>query len=138
MRLSKRCQYGLKAAVCLAVHERDGYVQAWDIAEREQLPGKFLESILLALRSARILESKVGAGGGYRLARAPDQIAIVELIETLSGGAEDGIVEAMSPPSAGDRALEHVASRLSAAIGQAVGRLTVADLAAASRPVGRR
>ena len=71
MRLSKRTEYGLRAVVRLAQVWPRGYVQNKDLAEQEQLPNKFLEAILLALRRGGFLDSKVGSGGGYRLMRSP-------------------------------------------------------------------
>src|ERR1041384_6568764 len=85
MRLSKRTEYGLRAVIQLARLEPDKYVQSKDLAQQEDLPGKFLESILLALRRGGFLESKVGAGGGYRLARLPREISVGDLIRRLEG-----------------------------------------------------
>ena len=85
MRLSKRTEYGLRAIVQLARLWPQGYVQSRDLAQQEDLPNKFLESILLALRRGGFLESKVGSGGGYRLSRAPADISVGDLIRRLEG-----------------------------------------------------
>src|SRR5438874_6701918 len=85
MRLSKRTEYGLRAVVQLARLWPRQFVQSKDLAQQESLPNKFLESILLALRRGGFLESKVGSGGGYRLARAPRDIAVGDLIRRLEG-----------------------------------------------------
>src|SRR5436190_19536656 len=85
MKLSKRTEYGLRAAVQLARLWPRHFVQARDLAQQESLPNKFLESILLALRRGGFLESKVGSGGGYRLSRPPREIAVGELIRRLEG-----------------------------------------------------
>ncbi|HSV13428.1 MAG TPA: Rrf2 family transcriptional regulator [Tepidisphaeraceae bacterium] len=85
MRLSKRTEYGLRAVVQLARLEPRAFVQSKDLAQQENLPNKFLESILLALRRGGFLESKVGSGGGYRLSRPPREIAVGELIRRLEG-----------------------------------------------------
>ena len=77
MRLSKRTEYGLRAVVQLARLWPRNFVQARDLSQQEDLPNKFLESILLALRRGEFLESKVGSGGGYRLSRAPKDIVIL-------------------------------------------------------------
>lgn len=60
-------------------------MQSKDLAEQEELPNKFLESILLALRRGGFLESKVGSGGGYRLSRPPREICIGDIIRRLEG-----------------------------------------------------
>jgi Rrf2 family cysteine metabolism transcriptional repressor len=85
LRLSKRTEYGLRAVVQLARLEPRTFVQSKDLAQQENLPNKFLESILLALRRGGFLESKVGSGGGYRLSRPPREIAVGELIRRLEG-----------------------------------------------------
>jgi Rrf2 family cysteine metabolism transcriptional repressor len=69
MRLSKRGEYGLRAMINLADYtDRDNsspLVQIKEISERENIPSKFLEHILLALKKAGLLQSKKGFGGGY-------------------------------------------------------------------------
>ena len=85
MRLSKRTEYGLRAVVQLGQLWPRNYVQSKDLAEHEDLPNKFLESILLALRRGGFLESKVGSGGGYRLSRAPRDIRVGDIIRRLEG-----------------------------------------------------
>lgn len=127
MRLSKRCEHGLKAAVQLALHSNRGYLQAKEIAEAEELPGKFIESILSSLRAASILESKVGAKGGYRLARPANEIEIAELIASLetdlqSGRADD---EDMTP---GASALALLNRRIDAGLASALDGLTLEDV----------
>lgn len=130
MRLSKRCEYGLKAAVRLAHRHGNGFLQSREIADSEELPAKFLESILLALRSASILESKVGAGGGYRLSRPPEQVAIRELIEALETTGESSPVADPPNPAqtTGGAAMDLLNQRLDDAIEEAVGSLTLASL----------
>lgn len=130
MRFSKRCQYGIKAAVCLAQHHGRGYLQSRTIAETEDLPGKFLESILLALRSANILESKVGAGGGYRLSRDPREIRVAEMVEALNGVAEDAQESTVRAVTPGNASLAVVNARIDAALKQAFGTLSLSDLLA--------
>jgi len=85
VRLSKRTEYGLRAVVQLARMWPRQFVQSKDLSQQEGLPNKFLESILLALRRGDFLESKVGSGGGYRLARAPREIRVGDLIRRLEG-----------------------------------------------------
>ena len=85
MRLSQRTEYGLRAAIQLARLWPSGFIQSRDLAEQEDMPNKFLEAILLALRRGGFLESKVGSGGGYRLSRAPRDIAVGELVRRLEG-----------------------------------------------------
>jgi Rrf2 family transcriptional regulator, cysteine metabolism repressor len=85
VKLSKRTEYGLRAVVQLARLWPQHFVQSRDLSEKEKLPNKFLESILLALRRGGFLESKVGSGGGYRLSRAPKDLSVGEIIRRLEG-----------------------------------------------------
>ena len=85
LKLSKRTEYGLRAIVALARLGEDSFVQSKDLSKQEDLPNKFLEAILLALRRGGFLESKVGAGGGYRLSRHPHDIRIGEVVRRLEG-----------------------------------------------------
>lgn len=131
MKLSKRCEYGIKAAVRLTQNRGTGYTQSREIAEAELLPAKFLESILLALRSANILESKVGAGGGYRLARTPDSVRVTDLISALERPDGDGEVETASAQvRTGQMAIDLINERIGQSFASAVGSLSLADLAA--------
>lgn len=60
-------------------------IQIKDIAERQHIPAKFLEQILLNLKNAGLLQSKMGVGGGYYLARPPEQITLGQIVRILDG-----------------------------------------------------
>jgi len=60
-------------------------VQIKDISERENIPAKFLEQILLALKNAGLLQSKMGFGGGYYLARPAAEINLGQIVRVLDG-----------------------------------------------------
>ncbi len=86
MKLSKRGEYGLKAMIDLASQDEPTAVtQIKDIAARQQIPVKFLEQILLTLKNAGLLRSRAGVGGGYYLAKAPDEITLGQVVRTLDG-----------------------------------------------------
>jgi Rrf2 family protein len=86
MNLSKRGEYGLRAMIDLASWEpHNGVVQIKEIAEREHIPAKFLEQILLTLKNAGLLQSRMGIGGGYHLARPADQITLGHIVRVLDG-----------------------------------------------------
>jgi Rrf2 family protein len=69
----------------LARRYQQGAVRVRDIASEADLPGKFLELILLELKNARIVESIRGAKGGYRLRRPPSEIRLSEVIRLIDG-----------------------------------------------------
>jgi Rrf2 family protein len=90
MRLSKRGEYGLRAMIDIASAQRsqgpnDSIIQIKEIAEREKIPAKFLEQILLTLKNAGLLHSKMGIGGGYYLARPPEEISLGHIVRVLDG-----------------------------------------------------
>jgi Rrf2 family protein len=86
MRLSKRGEYGLRAMIDLASwEEARKAVQIKEIAERENIPIKFLEQIMLTLKNAGLLHSRMGVGGGYHLARPAEEITLGQIIRILDG-----------------------------------------------------
>ncbi len=87
MRLSARVDYALRAAVELAA-VADGAaakVTAEQLAERQGIPPKFLESILLQLRRGGVVTAQRGPEGGYRLARPAAEISLAEIIRVIDG-----------------------------------------------------
>jgi Rrf2 family transcriptional regulator, cysteine metabolism repressor len=89
MRLSKRGEYGLRAMIALAEPAEKSsapqMMQIKEIALREQISAKFLEQILLALKNAGLLHSKMGVGGGYYLARSANEITLGQIFRVLDG-----------------------------------------------------
>jgi Rrf2 family cysteine metabolism transcriptional repressor len=85
VRLSKRGEYGLRALQDLAAHYGEGPVRNRELAERNNIPPRFLEQILLTLRLGRIVRSQKGPQGGYYLARPPRQISLAEVVRLLDG-----------------------------------------------------
>ncbi len=83
--LTKKSKYGLKALSILAEQAGRGPVLITDLAERERIPQKFLEAILLELKRHGILQSKKGKGGGYFLRSAPGEVTVGRIIRALDG-----------------------------------------------------
>ncbi|MFD0860731.1 RrF2 family transcriptional regulator [Sungkyunkwania multivorans] len=83
--LSKKTKYGLKALTYLAKKKDRSPVLISEIAEKEHISKKFLETILLQLRKAGFLGSKMGKGGGYYLLKKPEDITMASLIRVLEG-----------------------------------------------------
>ena len=86
VKVSTRGDYASRALLSLALHaEESGPTSVRDIAERTGLPQPYLEQILLALKGAGIVRSKRGVGGGYVLARAPEQISLYDIMKVVDG-----------------------------------------------------
>ena len=85
MKLSKRGEYGLRALQDLAAQYGAGPVPNKALAERNNIPFRFLEQIMLTLKHGRIVLSQKGPQGGYYLARSPEEITLAEIIRLLDG-----------------------------------------------------
>ena len=83
--LSKRTQYSLRALYALTRKFGEGPVLITTLAEAETIPKKFLEQILVSLKSAGFVASKKGKGGGYVLAQPPEKITIGSVIRAIEG-----------------------------------------------------
>jgi len=83
--LSRKAKYGLHALLALARRYGQGPVQIADLVAEEELPRKFLESILLELKKQGLLHSRRGRQGGYMLSRAPHLIYVGQIIRVLDG-----------------------------------------------------
>ncbi|MCL6707154.1 Rrf2 family transcriptional regulator [Pseudomonas sp. R2.Fl] len=83
--LTKKGKYGLKALVDLARLAPGETAFVTEIATRNNIPKKFLDTILLELRNTGILRSKKGPNGGYSLSKPADEIMIGQVIRALDG-----------------------------------------------------
>lgn len=136
--LSTKGRYGLKAMIAIALRERQGPVLTEDIASERGIPRKYLEAILVSLRKGSLLRSVRGPGGGYVLAREPENISLLDILQVLEGPFE--FSECSGDPGRCSRS-EHCAAR---AVWQEMSDLlsnyargrTLADLAAEERNKG--
>ena len=83
--LSKRTQYSLRALYALTRKYGAGPILITNLAHDEAIPKKFLEQILVSLKSAGFVASKKGKGGGYVLAQPPEKITIGSVIRAIEG-----------------------------------------------------
>jgi len=84
MRVSAKVDYALRAMTELAA-AAPSLVTAEQLALRQKIPPKFLESILAQLRNGGLVASQRGAEGGYRLAKPAEEISIADVIRELEG-----------------------------------------------------
>ncbi|NLX75848.1 MAG: Rrf2 family transcriptional regulator [Clostridiaceae bacterium] len=86
MRLSRKSEYALLALIDLArQHEKNEVSKIVEVAERNDIPKKYLEQIFLQLKGAGYVRSIRGAQGGYELAKKPDEITLAEIIRLIDG-----------------------------------------------------
>jgi Rrf2 family protein len=83
--LTRKGKYGLKALVDLSYMPEGQLAFVNDIAKRNNIPKKFLDAILVELRNAGFVQSRKGKEGGYRLARAPEEIRVGHVVRVLDG-----------------------------------------------------
>jgi Rrf2 family protein len=84
--MSSKAKYAVRAAVMLARNEAaQGWTATADVAERENIPRKFLEAILVELRDTGLVESRRGPAGGHRLGRPAGNISVADVLRCIDG-----------------------------------------------------
>jgi Rrf2 family protein len=85
MKLSTRARYGTRAMLDLAMHNTEQTVLLKNIAEREEIPERYLENIMRTLVSSGLVVSIQGRNGGFSLARNPGDIKLSDIIQAVEG-----------------------------------------------------
>jgi Rrf2 family protein len=85
MAFSQKCYYALRAVLELAKAGAGRTVKIGEVAERQNIPVKFLEAILSQLKQGGFVDSRRGAEGGYLLARAPARLTVGDIIRFVEG-----------------------------------------------------
>jgi Rrf2 family protein len=138
VKVSTRGDYAARALVSLALHaEASGPTSVRDIAERTGLPQPYLEQILLAVKGAGLVRSKRGVGGGYVLARPPEEITLADIVSAVDGPIAVGDFGAPHEDGACDHegqcVLLAVWAGISAQMRAHLDSFTLADIAAMAR-----
>ncbi|HEU5360692.1 MAG TPA: Rrf2 family transcriptional regulator [Candidatus Deferrimicrobiaceae bacterium] len=142
MRLSKKTEYAFKALIYAARYPEGTSFQIKELAEKNGIPKKFLELILLDLKNAGIVQSKRGVGGGYLLSRRPQEIRSSEIIEAIEGPiAPTTVRKGRGKRPVGEDssfAVSRLLRETCEAIESALARWTLADLAREEREAAER
>ena len=85
MLISTRGRYALRVMVDLAEHRSEGYIPLKAIADRQEISEKYLESIVVLLVKAKMLDGVRGKGGGYRLSRELKDYSVGEIVRLTEG-----------------------------------------------------
>ncbi len=127
MDVSVKGEYALRAVFDLACRESSDPVKIAKIAERQQIPQKFLELILSQLKQGGFLGSRRGADGGYFLARAPEDITVGDVLRHIDGPTTPA---RRSAPGDGvkDSPFPELWERVERALSSVIDRTTFADL----------
>lgn len=138
MLISSKGRYALRLAVCIAQAGPDAKVSLREVAEHEELSLKYLEQIARPMVSAGLLASVRGKGGGYRLARDPQDILAGDVLRAVEGTTVPVICAALDGPEPCHRAGVCTTVRFWAGLDEVIEKyvdgVTVGDLAAAPQP----
>ncbi len=80
MLISTKGRYALRVMIDLAEHRTEGFIPLKELAERQEISEKYLESIVKLLVRARFLSGLRGKGGGYKLTRAPEEYTVGSIL----------------------------------------------------------
>ena len=83
--ISSKGRYALRVMLDMAQQKDDGFIRLSDVAQRQEISRKYLESIMTALSKSGLVESALGKSGGYRLARAPADYPVGEILRAAEG-----------------------------------------------------
>ncbi|MCR4677053.1 MAG: Rrf2 family transcriptional regulator [Sphaerochaetaceae bacterium] len=85
MKISTRGRYAVRIMVELSRIQENEYVSLKELAEKQEIPFKYIEKTISLLVKNSMIESRHGKGGGYRLVRAPEDYPIGEILRITEG-----------------------------------------------------
>src|SRR5438552_10686053 len=139
MKLSLRGEYALRALLVLGLNYPQSVLRIQNISQQQNIPKRFLEQILNDLKSAGVVASKRGVAGGYRLARAPEEITLAAVIRHIEGAlapvscVSERFYEKCSCPDEARCAIRSVMKEARDAVVKVVERVTLAELCERAR-----
>lgn len=135
MRVTARGDYAVRAAVELAAADGETRKVA-DLAAAQNIPPRFLENILLALRRAGLVQSRRGADGGFRLTRSPELITLADVLRAVEGPLANvqGVAPDQVAYEGAAAALRDVWVAVRASMRVVLERVTLAEVASGALP----
>ncbi len=127
MEVSVKGEYALRAVFDLACHQSEQPIKIAKIAERQQIPQKFLELILSQLKQGGFLGSRRGAEGGYFLARPAEGIMVGDILRHVDGPIAPARRNEKGEPSE-DSPFPELWGRVERALSSVLDRTSFADL----------
>jgi Rrf2 family protein len=130
MEMTRAADYGLRAMLYLSRRMEAGSVLIGDIATAMEIPAQFLHKVMPRLVKAGLLHSRRGARGGYRLAKDPESVTVLDIIEAIDGPilVNRCLVGSADCSRIGKCAIEEVCKRAQKAITRELGEYNLADL----------
>ena len=129
MKFTAACDYAVRALAHLAAAKDNPVVASQHIAQARGIPERFLLKVLRPLVAARILYSLKGPNGGYRLAKAPKEITLLEIIEAVDGPIQSQGDFAGSKGNRVGKKLQAAWDQANAEIRRQLGKVRLSDLA---------
>ena len=137
MMISTKGRYALRVLTDMAEHQTEGYIPLKEIAARQEISEKYLESIVKALVQAGILTGLRGKGGGYRLGVSPEQCTVGRVLRLTEGSLAPVACLEESAPSCvrmADCRTLPMWQGLNNMINEYLDRFTIADLMQVDEP----
>lgn len=129
MKLTSKGRYAVTAMLDVALHSRKGPVSLADISERQEISLSYLEQLFARLRKEKLVSSVRGPGGGYKLGRAANDIAIGEVIRAVDESVDATRCQGQADCQGGERCLTHTLWQdLSDRISQFLNGITIGEL----------
>jgi len=135
MRISTKGDYGVRALIELSHHYGEGTMQSAEIASRQRIPEPYLDQLLTTLRKAGFIRSVRGPQGGHALVKAPDEIRLSDVIQSLEGSLSP--VSHLHDEGYQCRAAHEVWHTVEEETKRILDGVTIADLAAREREYNR-
>jgi Rrf2 family protein len=131
MKLTRASSYALHAVEYMAARGQGTLVASHHIAQARGIPERFLLKVLKPLVSARVLQSVKGPNGGYRLAKPPSKITMLEVVEAVDGPIRGQAPLAQEGGHQGgnlDPRLEAICDEAAVLLRRRLGKVRVSDL----------
>ena len=135
MKISTKGRYGLRILIDLAMHDPGKPRMLRDIAQSQQISETYISRLVIDLRRAKLVRSVRGVNGGFHLAKAPEQITLLEVLETMEGPLS--VVECVRSPEKCKRQMlcpaRNIWARLNDGIRELTRNITLDDILDAYR-----
>ncbi len=129
MKISSKCDYAIKCLLELSLRQEEKSIHIDSIAQSQNIPLKFLQSIILNLKKGGFVDSKKGPGGGYTLLKKPHEIRLGDIIRYVEGSIDLFTYEKKgSADNVNNRILGKIWEHLSQVLGKAMDEITIETL----------
>jgi Rrf2 family protein len=128
MKLTRASSYALHAVAFMASQKSDKPVASHNIAQARGIPERFLLKVLKPLVSARVLTSIKGPNGGYKLARQPNDITMLEILEAVDGPIRGQAPFSEENSSPLNNKLETICKNSADAVRKTLEKIRISDL----------